>query len=83
MDLVRKKYVDLVRKYVDLVRKYVEGVRYKRFYQTHIRGEAFGEKEENQEKRELVESCNHQSKVRVGLIFSNHKWYNFEIEFSM
>jgi len=30
VDLVIKKYVDLVRKYVDLVRKYVEGVRYKR-----------------------------------------------------
>jgi len=29
VDLVRKKYVDLVRKYVDLVGKYVEGVRYK------------------------------------------------------
>jgi len=40
-------------------------------------------KEENQEKRELVESCNHQSKVRVGRIFSNLKWYNSEIEFSM
>jgi len=39
--------------------------------------------EENQEKRELVESCNHQSKVRVGLIFSNLKMYNSEIGFSM
>jgi len=40
--------------------------------------EAFGEKEENQEKREPVESCNHQSKVRVGLSFSNFRFYNSE-----
>ena len=53
--------------------------------QTQIRLEAFGEprEEENQEKKEPVESCNHQSKVRVGLIFSNLRLYNSEIEFSM
>jgi len=45
--------------------------------------QAFGEKEENQEKREPVESCNHQSKVRVGLIFFNLRLYNSEIEYSM
>jgi len=49
--------------------------------QTQIRGEP--REEENQEKREHVESCNHQFKVRVGLMFSNLKWYNSEIEFSM
>jgi len=57
--------------------------------QTQIRFRSFWRKrgepreEENQEKREPVESCNHQSKVRVGLIFSNLKWYNSEIGFSM
>ena len=49
--------------------------------QTQIRGEP--REEENQEKREHVESCNHQSMVRVGLISSNLKWYNSEIGFSM
>ena len=39
--------------------------------------------EENQEKGEFVESCNHQSKVRVGLTFSNLKLYNSETEFNM
>ena len=39
--------------------------------------------EENQEKGKLVESCNHQSKVRVGLTFSNLRLYNSEIGFSM
>jgi len=57
--------------------------------QPHIRFRGFGEKEENLEKRrtkrreEFVEPCNHQSKVRVGLIFSNLRLYNSEIEFSM
>jgi len=48
---------------------------------TKKRGEP--REEENQEKSEPVEPCNHQSKVRVGLIFSNHRLYNSEIEFSM
>ena len=57
--------------------------------QTQIRLRSFWRKrgepreEENQEKRELVESCNHQSKVTVRLIFSNLKWYNSETEFIM
>ena len=51
--------------------------------QTQLGLQAFGEKEENQEKGEPVESCNHQSKVSVGLIFSNLKLYNSEIGFSM
>jgi len=57
--------------------------------QTQIRFTSFWRKrgepreEENQEKGELVESCNHQSKVKVGLIFSNLRLYNSEIEFSM
>jgi len=79
--------LDLVRKYLDLVRKYVEGVRYKSQTQIRLRSlwRKRGEprKEENQEKRELVESCNHQSKVRVRLIFSNLRLYNSETEFIM
>ena len=46
-----KIYVDSVRKYVYLVEKYVEGVRYKRKRAATNQGEAFGEKEEKQEKR--------------------------------
>ena len=73
---------------MELIRKYVEYIR-KNKRQTQIRFTSFwrkrGElrKEENREKREPVESCNHQSKVRVGLIFSNLRWYNSEIEFNM
>jgi len=55
-------------------------VRHKiRFYKKSL-----GERgEENQEKRELVESCNHQSRVRVGLTFSNLRLCNPETEFNM
>ena len=64
-------------------RKFVEYIK-KNKRQTQIRFyRSLWEKEENLEKREPVESCNHQFKVRVGLIFSNLKWYNSEIEFSM
>ena len=57
--------------------------------QTQIRFKSFWRKrgepreEENQDKREPVEFCNHQSKVMVGLIFSNLKLYNPEIKFSI
>jgi len=57
--------------------------------QTQIRFRSFWRKrgesreEENQEKREPVESCNHQSKVRVELLFSNLRLYNSEIESNM
>ena len=67
-------------------RKYVEYIK-KNKRQTQIRflQRSLWEKEEKRTKRreKLVESCNHQSKVRVGLIFSNLRLYNFEIEFSM
>jgi len=52
--------------------------------QTQIRFTSFWRKrgepreKENQEKREPVESCNHQSKVRVRLSLSNFRFYNFE-----
>ena len=69
--------MELIRKSVEYIKEKKERVRQIRFYRS------LWEKEENQEKREHVESCNHQSKVRVGLIFSNLKLYNSEIEFSM
>jgi len=47
------------------------------------RGEENQEKKRTKRREEFVEPCNNQSKVRVGLIFSNLKWYNSEIEFSM
>jgi len=68
--------VVLSRKYVEYIKKNKRQTQF-RFYRS------LWEKEENQEKREPIESCNHQSKVRVGLIFSNLRWYNSEIEFSM
>jgi len=71
---------------VVLSRKSVEYIR-KNKRQTQIRflQRSLWEKEEKRTKRreKLVESCNHQSKVRVGLILSNLKYCNSEIEFGM
>ena len=71
---------------MELIRKYVKYIRKdKRQTQIRVLHKSLGERgeEENQEKGEPVESCNHQSKVRVGLIFSNLRLCNSETEFSM
>jgi len=69
--------VELIRKSVEYIKEKKERVRQIRFYRS------LWEKEENQEKREPIEPCNHQSKVRVGLTFSNLRLCNSETEFNM
>ena len=69
-----------------LSRKSIEYIKKnKRQTQIRVLHKSLGERgeEENQDKGEPVESCNHQSKVRVGLIFSNLRLCNSETEFSM
>ena len=68
----------LSRKFVEIKRK--TRVRHKLGFCKKSLGERG---EENQEKGELVESCNHQSKVRVGLTSSNLRLCNYVTEFNM
>ena len=67
-----------------LIRKFVERKK-KNKSQTQIRfsfTKVFGRRRRIK-REELVDSCNHQSKVRVGLKFSNLRLCDSETEFNM